>query len=128
MPTPRHIAEAFISLFKAEPLKGEKIVDNFVQFLRENNLILLAPAIVHYVEEILKREEKEFSLQIESPFPLSGNIIQKLRIAFDVDPDESIIEIENKELIGGFKARRAGVQYNASIAHKLMEMKIALTR
>ncbi len=128
MNNPRQIAEAFLELYRENPTQGKALVEKFVTFLQANNLLRMAPEITHYIQENLEREEAEFSLHIESAFSLSSEFESQMRTLFSLDDDEKIIFTENKDLIGGFKARRAGVQYNASIAHKLLQMKIALQR
>ncbi|MBP6948491.1 MAG: F0F1 ATP synthase subunit delta [Candidatus Pacebacteria bacterium] len=88
-------------------------VDDVVKTLTTYNLLGLIPAIKESVIEMSAHTKSENTLAIESPFPLSDEIIahiKKITKSNDVTHEITI----NKHILAGFKARYKGILYDGS--------------
>jgi len=123
----KNLSEALYKISK-ENQNADILVDNFLEYVKDNNLISLMPQTIEHLER-LSSSLKEFNtLKIHSGLPISyetTNLIQeKLKIDKDVKKENHV----DSELIGGFIASYKGVLYDASLKNQLRLLKNSLTK
>ncbi len=125
----QQLAEGLYKILKTTDSKDvEPVFDAFVVFLEENKIVSQLPTIVHYLENYSLQEKKFNTLTIESVFPLTDKVQEKIRSSITKDTKVSIVVKENKKLIGGFRAVFQDSVMDGSIAYNLQVLKNILTK
>ena len=91
--------------------------------------------LINTIQLIQEKKERAFShyeklfeaLVIESPFEPSKKIMDMIRKQMEIEKGSKELYVENKDLIGGFRATYKGRVVDGSIKHNLAILKKELT-
>jgi F0F1-type ATP synthase delta subunit len=104
----------------------DEVFSVFVSFLEENNLLTQLPQIIRRLEHNSQIQKTFNTFVIESPFKLGNEVIATIKESADAkDAEHSLVE--NKELLGGFRATYQGRVVDGSLKHNLQVLKKQLT-
>ncbi len=92
---------------------GKVTLDDVVVLLTKYKLLTLLPSIRQALQQMSSGVEKNATITIETPFPLSIASIQKIKemTKSHKAPHKIII---NKNILAGFKATYHGIMYDGS--------------
>lgn len=120
----RDIAESYVSLVSMGN-DAEKVATAVVKFLKENNLQALERKVLEHVSSIEETERAYNSVQMT--FAKESTDKYAKDIAKTVTGDDVEIRTETDDsLIGGFKARYKGREWDASIEGVLERLRAKL--
>ena len=110
----KQLAKTLVLMSENEE-SSEKVLDRFFSFVKNYHLEGLLPNVLNELERRQKEEYKENALQVASSHSLSEDDktnIRNLTGAKDAPIDFNLEE----ELLGGFRARYKGVEYEGSFS------------
>lgn len=122
----QELSQVLIQITK-DSSKSDEALDVFVSFLEENNLLSQLPHIIRNLEYLSKRERDFNTLIVESPFEISETLLGKIKEVSKAK-DASVETVENKSLLGGFRATYKGFVVDGSARHNLQTLKKQLTK
>lgn len=96
-------------------------VEDVTNILLKYNLVGLLPAVQERVIEIASHKKSGDTLTIESPFPLSEDVVMHIKSMTGQDKVPHEVSI-NKNLLAGFKARFKGKLYDGSAERILRQL------
>lgn len=127
MVSSHELAQSLIHLLEIEDSK-EKTLEAFIAFLEENNLLVQLPHIIQRLENYSREQKKHNTLVIESPFSLSQETRTLIQKQSNAEDAEDVSVIENKNLLGGFRATYQGRVVDASLRTNLQALKKKLIK
>ncbi len=92
---------------------GKVTLDDVVVLLTKYKLLTLLPSVKQALQQMSTRVEKDATIMIETPFPLSDASIQKIK-EMTKNPKASHKITINKNILAGFKATYQGIMYDGS--------------
>jgi len=122
-----NLAKALWQMIKENPDNKEKIISQFINFLKDKNIVYLLDSIIKYFKrEALESEEKQ-TLRIRVKNSFSKEIINKIKKVVKADKDVNVDFQKDKEIIGGFIAEYDNKIYDTSINYQLGQLKKQLS-
>ncbi len=120
--TPGNKKKAFSSVFKKQI---HELTMNFLNVLIDNKREILLSAIARDYQDFYKAEKKIKSVTLYTAFKLTDDYLQKVKGILQKELDAKIeMKIRVRDnLIGGFILMVDGKMMDASVAHKLKEIK-----
>lgn len=116
----KQLARALQSMAKNEK-SAEQVLDRFFSFVKNYSLQGLLPNVLSELERVKKEDYKESALQVQSAHALSSHDEKNIRGitgAQDAPLDFSL----DGELLGGFRARYKGVEYEGSFSRTVNKL------
>lgn len=94
-------------------LEERTTLKGVITLLDKYKMLTLLPSIKQAIVQISSQAGKKDYIEIESPFPLSNESVQKIKriVGNDIAEHEVII---NTNILAGFKARWRGMIYDGS--------------
>lgn len=118
------------ALYEALDGKGdmetEKVISNFLNFLKEKGDLYRIQKVLKEFEEIYDKKNGISKLKIKSAFPLSEDMIKKIAGSLGIKKYEAKTA-EDKGLIGGFVAQYDDNLVDASLKNNLNKLHKQLT-
>lgn len=99
----------------------EKIISNFLNFLKEKGDLYRIQKVLKEFEEIYNKKNGIHKLKIKSAFPLAHDVIKKIAENLGIKEYEAGVA-EDKSLIGGFVAQYDDNLIDASIKNNLNKL------
>lgn len=122
-----NLAKALWQMIKENPDNKEKIISQFINFLKNKNIVYLFDSIIKYFKkEALESEEKQ-TLRIRAKNSFSEEIINKIKKVVKADKNVNVDFQKDKEIIGGFIAEYDNKIYDTSINYQLGQLKKQLS-
>ncbi|MBU4370120.1 F0F1 ATP synthase subunit delta [Patescibacteria group bacterium] len=122
-----NLAKALWQMIKENPDNKEKIISQFINFLKNKNIVYLFDSIIKYFKkEALESEEKQ-TLRIRAKNSFSKEIINKIKKVVKADKNVNVDFQKDKEIIGGFIAEYDNKIYDTSINYQLGQLKKQLS-
>lgn len=122
-----NLAKALWQMIKENPDNKEKIISQFINFLKNKNIVYLFDSIIKYFKkEALESEEKQM-LRIRAKNSFSEEIINKIKKVVKADKNVNVDFQKDKEIIGGFIAEYDNKIYDTSINYQLGQLKKQLS-
>lgn len=126
--TSRVLAKALMELVEERPDKEKEIVENFINFCHNKNLINRLPKILTSLEKLSSRLTEEKRLVITTKEKISESIVTKIKSFTAADNKTEIKTTEDPTIKGGFIAKYNGKIYDASIVNQINKFKSTLQK
>ena len=105
MPLSRKLAALIIT--------GKVELSSVVKQLTKYKMLTLLPSIKQALVQMAKEKEKDETLTIYSPFPLSDTAVSKVRKVVGEEKARHHVVID-KNVLAGFRAKYKGMMYDGS--------------
>ncbi|PIR87637.1 MAG: hypothetical protein COU10_03655 [Candidatus Harrisonbacteria bacterium CG10_big_fil_rev_8_21_14_0_10_45_28] len=116
----KQLARALQSMAKNEK-SAEHVLDRFFSFVENYNLQGLLPNVLSELERVKKEDYKESALQVQSAHVLSSHDEKNIRGITGAQDAPLDFRLE-KELLGGFRAKYKGVEYEGSFSRTVNKL------
>ena len=94
-------------------IQGKTTTDNVVAVLTKYRMLSLLPEVLKAVKKLESGAKTHDSIMVESPFPLSGDVLSRIQRIVGNDLAHTEVSIK-KSILSGFKARYKGKLYDGS--------------
>lgn len=108
-----------LRLLSEEEKDQAKVLDKFFAFLKHYSLEGLLPGVLAELTRQREEEKKLSSLEITTSHPLSEKSEEHIKKIIDAPAKVLVQKGIKKELLGGFKARYQGFEYQGSLSSQV---------
>ncbi len=119
----QNLAKALQRLIQENPDNYSEIIDGFVLFCKEKNLIYLIPNLLKYLKLEIKKDEDIKTLKIFSAGKINENIIKKIQNLAVFLPSDTTEVVEDQNIVAGFIAYYKNKIIDASLVSNLNLLK-----
>jgi len=121
----RQLATALKQLTEENPKQEKKILNNFLDFCRQKNILYLLTGVIKQLKFYKKTEDEKKNLNINSFKKLNQDIVGDIKkhVGFDSAQKSEIVLNQDESLKGGFIAKYKGKIYDASVVRQLNTIK-----
>lgn len=120
----RTLAQTVLELATKKDAQGH--LDTFIQYLKDNNLLVLLPQVIAHVKRISAQSAETQSLHIKSRYALSDAEIAHIQSVTGAHGAPVTQDID-ESIIGGFSASYNGNLYDGSLENQVTRLKNMLT-
>lgn len=122
--TSQNLARKLQKSIEMDPENADKIIDWFISFCREKNLVYLLPNVLKYLEREIPKEEERKTLIIRSKNDLSAETIRKIKKISDFrEKEHKVKPVKDHVILGGFIAHYQDKVFDASVNNNLSLLK-----
>lgn len=105
---------------------ANKHLDTFIQYLKDNKLVVLLPQVIAHIERISAQSAETQSLHIKSRYILSEAEIKHIQSVTGA-VDAPVTQHIDESILGGFSASYNGNMYDGSLENQVTRLKNMLT-
>jgi len=114
-----------LQVMSKEDHSQERILSQFLKFIKNHSLEGLLPSVLNELKRNQKESQLEKSLRVESAYKLTPTDESNIRRLTNAKTAPLVTET-NKELLGGFRARYQGVEYEGSLGRAVENLEKTL--
>lgn len=112
------LAKALIALSKEEK-NQDKVLEKFFTFLKHHSLEGMLEGVLHELSRLSEEEKRKETLSIQTAQPLSEKSKAHIKKIIGASEKTNVEKEVREELLGGFRARYQGFEYQGSLKHQV---------
>jgi|GEM_PF-714376 len=120
--TSRQLARALYQSLLDTPDKEGEVVQEFIKYLEEKNLIGLLPSVVKNLEYLQARIEAQDNIKLTVNQQLPAELVKKIK-NFVGQTNADIEIVKDSNILGGFIAEYQNKIYDSSVSGQLNQVK-----
>lgn len=121
----KQLAKALYQMIAEEPKHERKIVNEFIKYLEEKNLLGIMSGVVKHLETYQAAELATTQVKLRVAHEPAKALITEIKKHINA-PDAEVVTTIDESLVGGFQAEYQYKIYDGSVSYQLQQAKKVL--